>query len=73
MIIINNRDELVNFLYNGSNEYDTLVGVARIGGDLLVEAVNNGMMIEYFFYAGDEGEYIMVDRDGTIMKDSIYY
>ena len=73
MTIINNRSELVSFLYDGPNEYDTLVGIVRIGGELLAEAINNGMMIECFFYAGDEGEYIMVDRDGTIIKDSIYY
>ena len=72
MNTINTRNDLVSFLYDGACEYDTLVGIVRIGGELLAEAVNNGMLIECFFWAGDEGEYIRVDSEGTILEDSIY-
>jgi len=74
MTTINTRDELVSFLYDGSDYYDTLVGVVRIGGELLAEAMaNKYRVIECFFYAGDEGEYIEVDADGNVVDDSIYY
>ena len=42
MITINNRNELVEFLYGeNSNSPETLVGIARIGGELLDEALGN--------------------------------
>ena len=78
MIIINNRNELHNFLYEGK-EVDTLVGVARIGGELLAEALASDIAndvtgyIEYFFPMGDEGEFIEVDANGNVVRDSIYY
>lgn len=73
MITINNRDELNTFLYGSDKEYSTLVGIARIGGELLAEALSDKYhTIECFFYAGDEGEYIEVSEDGTIINDSIY-
>jgi len=73
MITINNRNELHNFLYEGK-EVDTLVGVAKIGGELLVEAVdhNHGWVLCFFPY-GDEGEFIQVDENGNVLNDSIYY
>ena len=73
MIIINNRNELHNFLYEGK-EVDTLVGIAKIGGELLVEALSSEYkMIDCFFPMGDEGEFIEVDDNGNVVKDSIYY
>ena len=73
MVTLNNRDELVSFLYDGEAVY-TLVGVAKIGGELLVEALSSEYkMIEYFFPMGDEGEFIAVDDNGNVVKDSIYY
>jgi hypothetical protein len=75
MITINSRNELENFLYGAdSTSPDTLVGVARIGGELLAEALSNEYnMIDCFFPMGDEGEYIEVDAEGTVLNDSIYY
>ncbi len=56
MITFNTRDELVEFLYGAdSTSPDTLVGVARIGGELLAEALNNDLYITLFFPWGDEG------------------
>jgi hypothetical protein len=79
MITINNRNELENFLYGAdSTSPDTLVGVARIGGELLDEALTNELsngtfFIADFFPCGDEGEEICVDREGTILSDYLYY
>ncbi len=74
MIIFNNRDELVEFLYGvDSTMPDTLVGVARIGGELLAEALTNDLYITDFFPCGDEGESIAVDIDGNILSDYLYY
>ena len=79
MITINNRNELENFLYGADSTMpDTLVGVARIGGELLSEALTNDMRdgtfhIGDFFPMGDEGEGITVDRDGNILEDYLYY
>jgi hypothetical protein len=74
MITFNTRDELVEFLYGAdSTSPDTLVGVARIGGELLAEAVNNDMYITDFFPCGDEGESIGVDIEGNIVSDWLYY
>jgi hypothetical protein len=80
MITINNRNELENFLYGAdSTSPDTLVGVARIGGELLAEALASDIAndvtgyIEYFFPMGDEGEYIEVARDGEVVRDFLYY
>ncbi len=79
MITINNRDELNNLLYGeGSTSPDTLVGIARIGGELLSEALNDEYSpgcfhIGDFFPMGDEGEGITVDRDGNILSDYLYY
>jgi hypothetical protein len=80
MITINNRDELNNLLYGAdSTSPDTLVGIARIGGELLVEAfhyyeLSDGTAsIGDFFPCGDEGEGINVDRDGNILSDFLYY
>lgn len=74
MITFNNRDELVEFLY-GANSIspDTLVGVARIGGELLNEAIENDLYITNFFPCGDEGESIGVDIEGNILSDYLYY
>ena len=72
MVTINNRDELKNFPYGTEKEYSTLVGIARIGGELLAEALRNYNTIECFFYAGDEGEYITVDSVGNVVNDFIY-
>lgn len=72
-IIITNRDELNNILYENTVELDTLVGTEYvIGGELLEEARNNNNMIEYFFPMGDEGEFIEVDNDGHVIEDGIY-
>lgn len=80
MITLNNRDELVEFLYGAnSTEPETLVGVARIGGELLAEALASDIAndvtgyIEYFFPMGDEGEFIEVARDGEVVRDGLYY
>lgn len=79
MITFNTRDELVEFLYGAdSTSPDTLVGVARIGGELLEEAMTSELSdgtftINYFFPCGDEGEEICVDREGTILSDYLYY
>lgn len=74
MITFNNRDELVEFLYGAdSTSPDTLVGVARIGGELLNEAVENDLYITNFFPCGDEGESIAVDIEGNILSDYLYY
>lgn len=79
MININNRNELEEFLYGeNSNSPETLVGVARIGGELLNEALGNEyapghFSIENFFPYGDEGEEITVDREGNILNDMLYY
>ncbi len=79
MITLSTRDELVEFLYGAdSTSPDTLVGVARIGGELLAEALahefSDGTFgISDFFPCGDEGEGICVDREGTILSDYLYY
>lgn len=74
MITLNTRDELVTFLYGeDSTMPDTLVGVARIGGELLTEALNNDMYITDFFPCGDEGESIGVDCNGNVVSDWLYY
>jgi hypothetical protein len=75
MIAINNRNELENFLYGSdSTSPDTLVGIAKIGGELLEEALSNDYnYIECFFPMGDEGEYIQVDENGNVVKDFLYY
>lgn len=80
MLTLNNRDELVEFLYGAdSTSPDTLVGVASIGGELLTEALASDIAndvtgyIEYFFPCGDEGEYIEVDRHGNVVRDFLYY
>lgn len=81
MVTLNNREELVEFLYGAnSTQPSTLVGVARIGGELLKEALSNDIAldgfsgyIENFFPCGDEGEYIEVDNRGTILNDFLYY
>ena len=73
MATINNRNELNAFLYGSDKEYSTIVGIVRIGGELLVEALSNPYRtIECFFYAGDEGEWIEVDTDGNVIDDCIY-
>jgi hypothetical protein len=78
MITINNRNELHNFLYEG-DAVNTLVGVANIGGKLLVEALTmpsmdgNSFYITCFFPYGDEGEEIVVDANGNVLSDAIYY
>ena len=73
MIIINNRNELHNFLYEGK-EVDTLVGIAKIGGELLVEALSNEYnTIFCFFPMGDEGEFVTVDENGNVVENFIYY
>lgn len=79
MITLNTRDELVEFLYGAnSTEPETLVGIARIGGELLAEALADELSdgtfsINYFFPMGDEGEGINIDRDGNILNDYLYY
>ena len=79
MITINTRDQLVELLYGEfSLSPDTLVGIARIGGELLTEALTNELSdgtfhIGEFFPMGDEGEGITVDRDGNILEDFLYY
>lgn len=79
MITISSRNELENFLYGAdSTSPDTLVGIARIGGELLSEALTHDMgddtfHIGDFFPMGDEGEEITVDRDGNILEDYLYY
>lgn len=74
MMVFNNRDELVEFLYGvDSTMPDTLVGVARIGGELLTEALANDLYITDFFPCGDEGESIAVDIEGNILSDYLYY
>ena len=75
MITINNRNELENFLYGADSTMpDTLVGVARIGGELLSEALGNEYgYIQDFFPMGDEGEYIEVNENGEIVSDYLYY
>ena len=75
MITFNTRDELVEFLYGAdSTSPDTLVGVARIGGELLVEALADpSYCITDFFPSGDEGECIEVDDAGNVVSDYLYY
>jgi hypothetical protein len=75
MITFNTRDELVEFLYGAdSTSPDTLVGVARIGGELLAEALTNEYRyIQDFFPCGDEGEYLEVNEDGEVVADWLYY
>lgn len=80
MVTLNSRDELVEFLYGAdSTSPDTLVGVARIGGELLNEAfryyaMNDGTAcIGDFFPMGDEGECITVDNHGNVLNDWLYY
>ena len=75
MLMLNTRDELVEFLYGAdSTSPDTLVGVARIGGELLDEALSNEYgYIQDFFPMGDEGEYIEVNENGEVVKDWLYY
>ena len=75
MITINNRNELENFLYGADSTMpDTLVGVARIGGELLSEALGDEYgYIQDFFPMGDEGEYIEVNENGEIVNDYLYY
>ena len=79
MVTLNTRDELVEFLYGADSiSPDTLVGIARIGGELLDEALTNELSdgtfsINDFFPCGDEGEGINVDRDGMILSDYLYY
>lgn len=75
MVTLNTRNELVEFLYGAnSTSPDTLVGIARIGGELLAEALTNEYRyIEYFFPYGDEGEYLEVNEDGEVVKDWLYY
>lgn len=79
MITINSRNELENFLYGADSTMpETLVGVARIGGELLDEALTHELSdgtfsINDFFPCGDEGEYIEVARDGEVVRDFLYY
>ena len=78
MITINTRAELVELLYGEDSSSpidcpDTLVGIARIGGELLVEAIGSGMEIRNFFPFDDEDEFIGVDIAGNIVNDFIYY
>ena len=74
MITINTRAELNELLYGeDSSSPDTLVGIARIGGALLVEAFGSGMEIRNFFPCDDEDEFIGVDIAGNIVNDFIYY
>ena len=75
MVTLNTRDELVEFLYGADSSCpDTLVGVARIGGDLLDEALSDEHgYIQYFFPMGDEGEYIEVNENGEVVADWLYY
>ena len=79
MITISSRNELETFLYGAdSTSPETLVGIARIGGELLAEALTNELSdgtfsINDFFPCGDEGEGINTDRDGNILGDFLYY
>jgi hypothetical protein len=79
MITINSRNELETFLYGAdSTSPETLVGIARIGGELLSEALAHDLRdgtfhIGEFFPMGDEGEGITIDRDGNILEDFLYY
>jgi hypothetical protein len=75
MVTLNTRDELVEFLYGAdSTSPDTLVGIARIGGELLEEALNDEYgYIQYFFPMGDEGEFIEVNENGEVVADGLYY
>ena len=75
MITINTRTELDEILYGvGSGSPDTLVGVARFGGELLAEALETRFrQITGFFPMGDEGEWIEVDADGIIVGNFLYY
>lgn len=75
MVTLNNRDELVEFLYGAnSTSPDTLVGVVQIGGELLVEALSNEYgYIQDFFPWGDEGEYIQVEANGNVVANWLYY
>ena len=79
MITINNRNELETLLYGADSTMpETLVGIARIGGELLDEALTHELSdgtfsINDFFPMGDEGEEITVDHDGNILSDYLYY
>mgnify|MGYP006296480493 FL=1 len=75
MVTLNTRDELVEFLYGADSSCpDTLVGVVRIGGELLDEALSDEYRyIQDFFPSGDEGEYIEVDESGEVVADWLYY
>ena len=80
MVTLNTRDELVEFLYGeNSTSPDTLVGIARVGGELLDESFryygmnDDTACLGDFFPSGDEGEEIVVDREGNILSDYLYY
>ena len=74
-MVLNTRDELVEFLYGeNSTMPDTLVGVVTIGGELLDEALADpSYCITDFFPPGDEGECIEVDDAGNVVSDYLYY
>ena len=74
-MVLNTRDELVEFLYGAdSTSPDTLVGVTTIGGELLAEALADpSYCITDFFPSGDEGEYVEVDDEGNVVSDYLYY
>ena len=75
MIILNTREELVEFLYGAnSNSPSTIVGLVKIGGELLAEALSDKYRsIGDFFPCGDEGESITVDEKGSVVEDWLYY
>ena len=79
MITINSRDQLVGLLYGEfSLSAETLVGVARIGGELLAEALTHECapgqfhIGEFCPIGGKSGE-INVDREGNILSDHLSY
>jgi hypothetical protein len=79
MIAISSRDELVGLLYGEfSLSPETLVGVARISGELLAEALTNEYApgqfhIGEFCPIRDESGEITVDREGNILSDHLSY
>ncbi len=71
MIILNNTNELTEFLNN--NDLPSLVGVVSFSGDLLAMARANGfnqISIDEEIGFCDDGGWIEVDETGVVVDDA---
>lgn len=71
MMTVNTRNELTDLLNN--NDYHTLVGVVRFGGELLAEVFDgeyNQISIDHELGFCDDGGWIEVDVHGNVIEDS---